>query len=131
MDRNAGITDLDTALKRISQLEESLEKAETSQGNLIHKPIIDQSPVGISVRDRCGNLILCNAQWVKIWEKTEDSVSEALSREETELRFDETDLYLGSDSQSVIDVYNNGGDLILDNFYSKKLKKSQVDSRYQ
>ena len=123
MDRNGVVTDLDTALKRISQLEESLEEAETSQGNLIHKAIIDQSPVGISVRDRCGNLVLCNAQWVKIWEMTEDSVSEALSREKTELRFDETDHYLGSDSQSVIDLYKNGGDLILDDIYSKKLKK--------
>ncbi|MCK5035605.1 MAG: PAS domain-containing protein, partial [Candidatus Sabulitectum sp.] len=123
MGRNAGITDLDTALKRISHLEESLEKAETSQGNLIHKAIIDQSPVGISVRDRCGNLILCNARWVKIWEMTEESVSEALSRKKTELKFDEKDSYLGSDSQSVIDVYKNGGDLVLDDFYLKKLKK--------
>ncbi len=123
MGRNAGITDLDIALKRISQLEESIKEAETSQGNLIHKAIIDQSPVGISVRDRCGNLILCNARWVKIWEMTEESVSGALSRKKTELKFDEKDSYLGSDSQSVIDVYKNGGDLILDDFYFKKLKK--------
>lgn len=123
MGRNAGITDLDIALKRISHLEDSLVKAETSQENLIHKAIIDQSPVGISVRDRCGNLILCNARWVKIWDMTEKSVSEALSRKKTELKFDEKDSYLGSDSQSVIDVYKNGGDLILDDFYLKKLGK--------
>ncbi|MCK5841946.1 MAG: response regulator [Candidatus Sabulitectum sp.] len=123
MGRNAGITDLDTALRRISHLEESLVKAETSQENLIHKAIIDQSPVGISVRDRCGNLVLCNARWVKIWEMTEESVSEALSRKKAELKFDEKDNYLGSDSQSVIDVYKTGGDLILDDFYLKKLKK--------
>ncbi len=123
MGRNAGITDLDTALKRISQLEKSLKEAETSQGNLIHKAIIDQSPVGISVRDRCGNLILCNAQWTKIWEMTENSVSEALSRKRTELKFDENDSYLGSDSQSVIDVYKKGGDLILEDFYLKELNR--------
>jgi len=123
MGRNAGITDIDTALKRISQLEESIKEAETSRGNLIHKAIIEQSPVGISVRDRCGNLILCNAQWVKIWEMTEDSVTEALGKKLTELRFDEKDSYLGPDSKSVIDVYNNGGDLILDDIYSKTLKK--------
>lgn len=123
MDRNAGITDLDTALKLISKLEERLETAETSQENLIHKAIIDQSPVGISVRDRCGNLILCNARWVKIWEMTEESVSEALSSKNTELKFDEKDNYLDSNSQSVIDVYKIGGDLLLDDFYLKELKK--------
>ena len=115
--------DLQAALARIAELEESLAREVSSKDNLIQKAIIDQSPVGISVRDRNGNLVLCNSQWVKIWEMSDESVSKLLSRKSEELKLDETDNYLGTGIESVNSVYKNGGDVFLDNMYLPQLEK--------
>ena len=89
----------------------------------IYSAIINQSPIGISVRDRNGNLVICNRSWANIWEMSEDAVQRALSIRKTSLTMDEKDSYLGENQKRVRDVYENGGDLILDAIYSPGMDK--------
>lgn len=123
MDKEKCVVDLDSALGRIAELENLLEETVPAGENLIQKAIINQSPVGISVRDGHGNLILYNAKWVEIWEMNDDDVAEALSRNREKLQMDKKDRYLGTDQSSVRRVYSRGGDLTLDDIYVSRLGK--------
>ncbi len=60
LDKISSIDNLEEALKRVNELEKELLKLQQSENTLIHKAIIDESPIGISVRDKFGNLLLCN-----------------------------------------------------------------------
>ena len=121
--------DLKKANKRIAELEEELEKLRNLQDTLIHKAIVDESPIGISVRDNCGNLLLCNQKWADIWHMPKERVREALRKKKTALDLDERDKYLDKDSQAVVDIYNNGGDLILSDIYLPEFN-IWVDQRF-
>lgn len=117
------IRNFEDALKRIAQLEQELEKTSSCRDPLIYKAIIDQSPVGISVRDMNGNLILCNSKWIEIWEQSEEDAAESLKKRKEELQLDEKDAYLGANLNSVVEVYKKGGDLVLDDVFLEKQKK--------
>jgi two-component system cell cycle sensor histidine kinase/response regulator CckA len=117
------ILDLDAALARIGELEQRLEKTLTSPDNLLQNAILEQSPVAISVRDRNGNLILCNKKWAKIWETNEQDVDWALSRKREEFQLDNKDLYLGKNQMAVAQVYKNGGNLELEEIYVEAISK--------
>lgn len=121
VDKSPG--NLNSALKRISQLEKHLGLQPGSSEEKIYSAIINQSPVGISVRDHNGNLVLCNQSWVDIWEMSDENVKEALSSIRTELQMDHRDRYLGENQSKVQRIYEKGGDLILEAIYSRKLAK--------
>lgn len=89
----------------------------------IYGAIVDRSPIGISVRDRNGNLVLCNRSWVGIWEMTSQAVEQALSTRRDSLQMDSRDSYLGSDMERVRSIYENGGELELDPIHSTRLGK--------
>jgi len=102
------------------RLAEDKRKLEQSQ---IESAIIGQSPVGISVRDRNGNLLLCNGKWAEIWNKPEEDVQALLDRKQDELALDNRDSYLGAYKEDVVKIYTEGGDLTVPDLYIKSLDK--------
>ncbi len=89
----------------------------------IYGAIVEQSPVGISVRDRNGNLVLCNPSWAGIWEKSPDDIRRLLARKRDSLHMDEGDTYLGDHRDSVASIYRRGGDLTLQPLHIDTLGK--------
>ncbi len=70
--------------------------------------VIEDSPLGISVRDRFGTLILYNKAWKKIWGFTEEQIkSDEVKR--TKLQMSEKDSYLGKHLEKVRKIYTKGG----------------------
>ena len=70
--------------------------------------ILEGSPIGISVRDKNGTLVLYNDSWIKIWGfKEKDLANKMIQRKE--LHFNSKDDYLKDHKQSIEDIYKKGG----------------------
>ncbi|MBN2608626.1 MAG: PAS domain S-box protein, partial [Candidatus Fermentibacteraceae bacterium] len=74
--------------------------------------IVDNSPVGVSVHDRFGTLLLANASWRAIWGKSMEDLKEKMVPRK-ELRMDRRDSYLGNCIKDVEKVYREGGELFV------------------
>ena len=87
------------------------ERSEAALASMaaLERAIIDESPIGISVRDRTGRLLRCNAAWKRIWAKTDEEVLDDMTRVRDRLSLDERDSYLGAYAADVIRVYEEGG----------------------
>ncbi len=70
--------------------------------------VIKDSPLGISVRDKYGTLILNNETWKKIWGFTDEQV-ESYKIKRTKLQMNNKDGYLGKHQENIRNVYENGG----------------------
>ncbi|MCD4848799.1 MAG: PAS domain S-box protein [Candidatus Aegiribacteria sp.] len=89
------------------KIEKELQK---KQGFL--EALIENSPIGISVHDRNGTLLIANESWRRIWKKTkEDQLKKMIPR--SELRMDEKDSYLGDYIRAVEEIYRKGGELYI------------------
>jgi PAS domain S-box-containing protein len=88
--------------------EQALRKAEA-----FNKTIIENSPVGISVRSRTGNLLSANSAWKNIWAIPEEDYQASLQHHTEELHFDDRDNYLKPKHQEIRRVYEQGGSLFL------------------
>lgn len=75
----------------------------------LNRAVIEHSPVGVSVRDRFGKLLSFNPSWRTIWNVSEASLADYLSRERTNLELDERDDYLGEWRDDVRRIYQEGG----------------------
>jgi signal transduction histidine kinase len=75
----------------------------------LERAIIDESPIGISVRSSTGRLLRYNAAWQRIWAMTDDDVRADLEKPRDRLLLDESDSYLGPYAADVIRVYTQGG----------------------
>ena len=73
------------------------------------RTVFDHSPVGISVRDRFGKLLLHNRAWKSIWNVSEEDLRDYQDREREKLSFDYRDSYLGKWQRGVEKVYSEGG----------------------
>ncbi len=83
-----------------------------NESHRLMKAIVDNSPVGISVHDRNGTLLMANASWRAIWNKSlEDQKNQMVPR--TALRMDSRDSYLGEYLDDVEAVYRNGGEVFI------------------
>ncbi|MDI6740672.1 MAG: PAS domain S-box protein, partial [Candidatus Edwardsbacteria bacterium] len=113
----------------IKEVEER-EKAEAAlrESENLNRTVIDQSPLGISVRNRYGQLIIYNRQWKRIWAMTDDDIRRDLETERTKLDLDEKDSYLGKWSRDVEKVYTKGGVLFVPEL--KITKPAFNDTRY-
>ncbi|MDO9578004.1 MAG: GAF domain-containing protein, partial [Candidatus Cloacimonadales bacterium] len=70
--------------------------------------IINDSPLGISVRDKFGSLILCNEAWKNIWDLSDDKIEKDKIKR-TRLNMNERDSYLGMHQEKIKQVYEKGG----------------------
>jgi len=98
-----GILEDVTERKRV---EEALRQSEE-----FSRAAIENSPLGISVRNRFGQLLAANDAWKKIWAMSAEEFAADLQTERTELKFDEKDTYLGPWLSRLRAVYAEGGDL--------------------
>ena len=74
--------------------------------------LIENSPIGISVHDRNGTLLMANEAWRKIWRKTKKDQLEKMTPR-TELKMDDRDSYLGDYIRAVEEIYHRGGELYI------------------
>jgi len=102
------------SVRDLSQRREAERKFKES--NLLMKAVVDNSPVGVSVHDRNGTLLIANDSWMAIWGKSPEDLSEKMVPRK-ELLMDDKDSYLGKHTDDVEKVYRNGGEL-----YIPKLK---------
>lgn len=105
------------SIRDLSQRKEAEKKLRES--HKLMKAIVDNSPVGISVHDRNGTLLLANDSWRKIWNKSIEDMKEKMIPR-SELQMDKKDTYLGKHIDAVEQIYKKGGDL-----YIPKLKISK------
>ena len=75
----------------------------------INRAISQESPLGISVRNRNGKLVSYNRAWQKIWAMSDAEVRRDLDAERAELRLDDKDGYLGPWADKVVSIYRQGG----------------------
>lgn len=83
--------------------------AQLNHSEQLHRAIVTGSPLGISVRDRTGRLMMCNEAWINIWAIPPDEVREDMQRRRDALMFDQRENYLGQRSSDVMNVYKHGG----------------------
>jgi two-component system NtrC family sensor kinase len=88
--------------------EEALRKSEE-----FNRMLIQNSPIGVSVRGRTGRLLSYNPAWQKIWAMPDEAVLADLARERFKLEFDEKDEYLKPHLGELRRVYESGGSLHL------------------
>ena len=74
------------------------------------KAIVENSPVGVSVHDKHGTLLLTNPSWRSIWGRTEEELKKR-KVPRNELKMDGGDSYLGSRIEDVRKLYRQGGEL--------------------
>lgn len=75
------------------------------------RALLDESPIGISVRSADGRLLSFNRAWRLIWNMPDDAVMEDMARERSGLCLDERDSYLGPWTDDVRRIYQEGGTL--------------------
>ncbi|MBC8415151.1 MAG: PAS domain S-box protein, partial [Candidatus Cloacimonetes bacterium] len=89
------------------QVEKALKESEQ-----LSRAVVEGSPIGISVRNCNGTLLLANETWQTIWELTNKQVAE-YSKPRKNLMMNEKDAYLGKHIEEVKKVYENGGEYFI------------------
>ena len=98
------------SVRDLTQRKEAEKKL--GESHMLMKAIVDNSPVGISVHDRHGTLLMANASWRNIWNRSiEDLKNRMIPR--SKLQMDRKDTYLGKYSDDVKEVYMKGGELYI------------------
>ena len=111
---------LETEAKQLLA-EQSLKESEK-----LNRTVIEGSPIGISVRDKNGTLLLANDAWRKIWDLKEEDV-EKYSEKRDNLKFDEKDDYLSEHSGKIKDVYIYGGEYYIPELKLKELRERKAE----
>lgn len=100
--------------------EEALQRSEE-----FNRTVIENAPLGVSVRDRTGRLLGANEAWKKIWGMSEDAVIDDMSRERDSLEFDESDSYLEQWKKEIKAVYEHGGSFHIPQVEVKRTRKEE------
>jgi len=108
---NGVLVAIDGIARDITKQHETQKILRTSEQ--FNKAVLDNSPLGISVRSVDGTLISCNDSWKKTWGFSEDQIQEFKERKRTELKFDSVDQYLGNLIPKVRQIYEKGGNLFI------------------
>ena len=93
------------------QTEKALQESEQ-----LNRTVIDNSPIGISVRDKNGTLLLSNKAWQKLWGLSNKEISD-YHKPRKKLVFNDKDSYLSNHLDKINNVYKTGGE-----YYIKELK---------
>lgn len=81
---------------------------ELIESEKLSSAVIEDSPIGISVRDKFGTLILYNDAWKLIWNISDENIEKDKVKR-TSLQMDERDSYLGMHQNKIKEVYEKGG----------------------
>jgi diguanylate cyclase (GGDEF)-like protein/PAS domain S-box-containing protein len=82
------------------------------EGEQISQTILDRSPVGVTVRDRAGELLFYNPAWLQIWGMDADLAAECEARTR-QLPLEQRYPYLGGYTAAVCEIFQNGGELFI------------------
>jgi len=82
-----------------------------NESERFNRAVVENSPLGVSVRSRDGTLLSSNKAWSKIWRNTDSEIDEMMTKKRTELKFDSNDSYLGKWIPEVKRIYEQGGEL--------------------
>lgn len=93
--------------------ERKLAEKALSESEQFNRAVIENSPLGISVRNRNGKLLSVNKAWQEIWHIPEETLQEYLDTDSKELKFDKRDSYLSKWQSDVEKVYREGGKLYI------------------
>lgn len=85
-------------------------KQERIEGELF-KALVDNSPLGISIRSNTGQLLKANDAWKTTWAMTDEAVRQDLEEKRPKLTFDARDDYLGQWKDKLVQIYQRGGSL--------------------
>jgi PAS domain S-box-containing protein len=107
-DQPFGICAISNDITERKQAEATLRESQA-----FSQAILDNSPLGISVRNPQGGLLSANAAWQKIWAMPADVFAADLARVRSTLQFDKRDAYLADSQEAVRHVYQTGGYLHL------------------
>ncbi len=118
----AQILNIFTDITSKKNAEETLRKSED-----FNRAITEHAPIGISVRSNKGRLLSYNNTWKKIWNKTDKSIFEDITKFRTALAFDENDAYLGAWAAKVKSIYEKGGTLYIPELKTKLSKKDMAE----
>jgi len=108
-DEQGTIVHFDGILQDITGRKLAVEALQQSEQ--FNRAVVENSPIGISVRNRTGRLLDCNDSWKKIWRISDENLHDYLHRERSSLEFDERDKYLGKWLPEVHRIYEEGGQL--------------------
>ncbi len=75
--------------------------------------IIENSPIGITIRSSNGTLLGYNEAWKQTWGITDKEIKERITRKRKKLKFDIQDDYLGKYKDQVKEIYEKGGQLYI------------------
>jgi PAS domain S-box-containing protein/putative nucleotidyltransferase with HDIG domain len=95
----------------------------------LNRTVIDNSPLGISVRNKNGMLLIANKAWKKIWSKTKKRI-ESEQQKKIFLNFDKRDQYLGEHLLYVKKVYKEGGEYYIPELKVTSNNKTKWISHY-
>ncbi len=96
------------------------------RSELLNRTVIEGSPIGISVRDTTGTLLLCNKAWQKLWGLTNAEIA-AYKKPREKLLFNQKDEYLGSSINEIKRVYTQGGSYEIPELKLKEIHKFKAE----
>ena len=103
------------------QAEKTLAESEQ-----LNRTVIENSPIGISVRDKNGTLLLSNKAWKTLWGSSEKDIS-ADHQKRKKLVFDEKDSYLHDHLDEIRKVYSEGGQYFIQDIKLSRSKKNKAE----
>lgn len=80
-----------------------------SESEEFGRAVTDNSPLGITIRNKNGQLLKYNKAWIDFWEVTDEKLDNYLNIERKTLNLDYRDNYLEAWKDEVKRVYNDGG----------------------
>ena len=98
-------------MRDISHEEREMEIFKSREA--VNEAIIRNAPVGISVRDSVGNLLLYNKTWQNIWGTSDEKIAEDMARKRSKLVLDHSDSYLSGYAEKLVKIYSEGGELFI------------------
>jgi two-component system, cell cycle sensor histidine kinase and response regulator CckA len=95
----------------IAETERRLARDGVQESGQLSQAVIDNSPLGIAIRNRYGKLLSVNRAWRSIWQVSDEFLREKMEAEPYELKFDAGDSYLGDWQPKVTALFRDGGQL--------------------
>ncbi|HHE38902.1 MAG TPA: PAS domain S-box protein, partial [Candidatus Cloacimonetes bacterium] len=101
-------------------------KEALQESEQLNRTVIENSPIGISVRDKNGTLLLSNRAWQKLWGLSNNEISD-YHKPRKKLAFNDKDSYLVDHLDNINKVYKTGGEYYIPELKLSHPKKNKAD----
>jgi len=103
-----------------------IEEINVDRSDKFIRAILEESPIGISVRDRNGTLIFYNKAWVNIWGISKEKLKYYLKPKDS-LKLNSKDSYLREHINEIKKIYYEGGSYIVPDLKIENTKKNEAE----